>query len=118
MTESRSRSKDPATSSEAARDIESSGVAHAQRALCLEAVRRKPGQTAAEIAVAVGLERHAPSRRLPELREAGLVTNGAPRTCAVMGRASITWYPRGETVKATEPRRPGVQGTLFEGTKR
>jgi len=115
VTEARARANDPETSASAARDVETGGVASDQRRRCLEEVLRKPGQTAAEIAAAVGLERHAPSRRLPELREAGLVMNGAPRTCAVMGRASLTWYPREGTAKAppaprgnTQERRQGV----------
>ena len=53
---------------------------------------KTPGQTAAEIAAATGLERHVPSRRLPELREARCVTNGEVRPCRVAGRNSMTWY--------------------------
>jgi len=87
------RNSDPFTSHEAAREAEASGRARAHRQLCLGEVLRKPGQTAAEIAVAVGLERHAPSRRLPELRDAGLVENGPARICEVTGRMSLTWLP-------------------------
>ena len=106
MTEARSRSSDPETSRSAARDVESRGAARRQRELCLAAVRLKPGQTAAEIAVAVGPERHAPSRRLPELRAAGLVVNGEARRCAVVGSASLTWWPA--------PKKwTGTQGVLF-----
>jgi len=89
----RTRSSDPFTSHAAAHEVETSGCASAQRNLCLDEVLKHPGKTAAEIAVAVGLERHAPSRRLPELREAGFVTNGRARICAVTGRLSITWVP-------------------------
>ena len=89
----RARRTDPATSHLAASEAEASGRAHAQRQLCLAEVLKNPGKTAAEIAVATGLERHAPSRRLPELREAGLVTNSRSRICAVTGRLSITWFP-------------------------
>ncbi len=88
----RARRTDPLTSHQAAEEAEASGRAHAQRQLCLAEVLKNPGKTAAEIAVATGLERHAPSRRLPELREAGLVTNGRSRICAVTGRLSITWF--------------------------
>ncbi len=102
MTEARSRSTDPSTSRDAAHSIERRGVAHAQREKCLAEVRRRPGQTAAEIALQVGLERHAPSRRLPELREAGLVVNGAARKCGVVGSLSLTWWAR-----------VGGQGVLF-----
>lgn len=92
----RSRSTDPISSTLAADAIERSGVADAHRRICLAQVRARPGQTAAEIARAVGLERHAPSRRLPELRDAGLVINGPMRSCAVKGRRSLTWLPAEE----------------------
>jgi len=89
----RARNSDPFTSREAACEAEASGRAGAHRQLCLAEVLRKPGQTAAEIAVAVGLERHAPSRRLPELCNAGLVENGPARICNITGRMSLTWLP-------------------------
>jgi CRP-like cAMP-binding protein len=92
----RTRTADPITSHEAARDVERRGVAAAQRLLCLAQVTRHPGQTAAEIVAGTGLERHAPSRRLPELRDAGLVTNGPVRICAVQNRRSLTWIPSQE----------------------
>lgn len=87
------RSTDPITSHQAARDAERRGVAAAHRLLCLAAVRREPGLTAAEIATRIGLERHKPSRRLPELRDDGLVINGPARPCSVQGRNSLTWLP-------------------------
>ena len=87
----KSRQTDPVTSHQAASDAELSGRAASQRAICLAWVNSQPGQTAAEIARAVGLERHAPSRRLPELRKRGIVTNGDVRTCTITGRQSMTW---------------------------
>ena len=87
------RNTDPFTAHQAARDVEANGHADAQRASCLAEVRKNPGKTAAEIAVATGLERHAPSRRLPELREDVLVFNGPARICAVTGHLSLTWLP-------------------------
>jgi len=92
----RARNSDPFTSHRAACEAEASGRAGAQRQLCLDEVLRSPGKTAAEIAVAVDLERHAPSRRLPELRDAGLVKNGPARICSITGRMSITWLPAKE----------------------
>lgn len=89
----RARRGDADTSHKAAVQVEREGTAGTQRRLCLAQVRRSPGQTAAEIAAALGLERHVPSRRLPELREAGVVSNGPSRRCAVMGTASMTWVP-------------------------
>lgn len=87
------RHNNPSTSREAAEAIERSGIAAAHRAQCLQAVLLHPGMTAAEIAAVVGLERHTPSRRLPELRDAGLVENREIRLCRTRGRRSMTWYP-------------------------
>jgi hypothetical protein len=94
--EARARREDPATSHLAARSVEITGKAGAKRTICLERVRRCPGETAAEIAFVLNIERHIPSRRLPELRDAGLVKNGTPRVCGVMGRKSLTWLPETE----------------------
>lgn len=88
----RARNKDPRTSHKAASSVESNGTAKAQRAKCLAYVILSPGRTAAEIAKAIGLERHAPSRRLPELRLARKVENRSSRICTVTGRDSLTWY--------------------------
>ena len=95
----RSRTTDPQTSRLAAEEVEASGGAQAQRDLCLAEVKKQPGRTAAEIGVATGLERHAPSRRLPELREANLVANGRPRICEVTRRLSMTWFPVAEAAE-------------------
>ncbi len=96
------RRSDPKTSQTAARELATSGLAKTQRDLCLLAVRKSPGSTATEIAEAIDLERHAPSRRLPELRDAGLIINGPERRCRVLGRASITWLPA-ETPQPATP---------------
>ena len=87
------RNTDPSTSHQAADEVEASGRAASQRHLCLLEVWKKPGRTAAEIAQAANLERHVPSRRLPELRKAGLVRAGEDRVCAVTGNPSMTWFP-------------------------
>lgn len=89
----RSRKTDPYTSHQAAAEAESSGRASGHRRICLSAVIEKPGRTAAEVAAETNLERHVPSRRLPELRSAGRVYNGEVRVCLVTGRNSMTWYP-------------------------
>ncbi len=88
-----SRTTDPATSHEAAALMDATGTAEAHRAKCLAVVRREPGLTAAEVAVAAGLERHEPSRRLPELRTSLLVVNGPSRICRAQGHRSMTWWP-------------------------
>ena len=89
----KSRRTDPITSRQAASEAESSGRAASQRAICLARVNSNPGQTAAEIALACGLERHVPSRRLPELRDQEMIVNGESRICESTGRLSMTWHP-------------------------
>lgn len=90
------RATDPETSRAAANLVENTGKAATHRAACLRRVNLYPGETAAEIAQATGLERHVPSRRLPELRDAGMVVPGAPRICKVQGTRSLTWHPPGQ----------------------
>jgi DNA-binding transcriptional ArsR family regulator len=87
-----SRATDPTTSKEAAERVEASGAADCQRAKCLAVVRATPGMTACEIAEAAGIDRYAASRRLPELRKAGLVVNGLDRKCSVRGTNQMTWF--------------------------
>lgn len=88
-----SRRTDPHTSHEAAERVTSSGAASAQREACLRAVVEHPGLTAAEIAEVIGVDRHAPGRRLPELRQAGLIRNGEARACRVKGTNCLSWWP-------------------------
>ena len=96
------RRTDPSTSHEAARRSKPRANADAQRILAF--VVASPGLTAAEIAQALLLERHVPSRRLPELRAAGKVTSSDKRRCTVQGSTSMTWRA---VVK------PAVQGRLW-----
>ena len=103
------RRSDPLSSHRAA-DKAERGVKR-QEQICEEAVRKEPGLTAAEIAQKCGLERHVPSRRLPGLRDRGLVLNWHrdsewqnvegkearerfTRVCRVTGNRSMTWWPR------------------------
>ena len=85
------RRTDPASSHQAASRAESSAVCHRQ--ICLDEVRRWPGQTSAEIAVSVGLDRYQTARRLPELAKAGFVERGPQGICSVAGTMAVTWYP-------------------------
>lgn len=89
----RARRDDPRTSHTAARGTELRGKAATHRAICLKRVIAAPGETGAEIAEATGLERHAASRRLPELKKAGLVKWGPARFCRVQKTMSLTWLP-------------------------
>lgn len=92
------RRRDPITSVLAAERAEQSGTAADHRSRVLAYVRHNPGQTSAEIAQGMGMQRQAPARRLPELAKAGLVYRGHGRTCLVAGTLAITWWPvRDET---------------------
>lgn len=93
MTAALARHTDPETSHLAAELMDATGTAANNRAKCLAILRWRPGATAAEIATFTGLERHEPSRRLPELRKAGLVRNGEARICVATGNRSLTWWP-------------------------
>lgn len=86
-----SRRTDPETSRIAAGNAADRSACH--RELCLRVVAKRPGMTAAEIAEYIGLERHIPSRRLPELRRAALVESRSPRLCRCTGNMSMTWWP-------------------------
>jgi len=87
------RQTDPLSSHAAAKR---SSRASAQRKACLEEVLKHPGKTAAEIAIATGLEPHCSSRRLPELRGAGVLKNGLQRHCSITQHLSLTWLPATE----------------------
>jgi hypothetical protein len=86
-----------ATSAQARSDHERSGTATANRAIVLAYVRAVRGQTAVELyerakRLGTSLTRHEFSRRLPELRKAGLVKNGNARQCRKNGTRQMTWY--------------------------
>ncbi|HAA73271.1 MAG TPA: hypothetical protein DCE55_29285 [Planctomycetaceae bacterium] len=92
-----------------------SGRAATNRRVCLEAIAAKPGMTAAEVAAYCGMQRHEPSRRLPELRSEGLVHNGTSRICEVTHNKSMTWIAGPAPQLDPEPERtgPAVQQSLF-----
>lgn len=92
----RARKTDPETSHEAANRVEASGGAGAHRALILDFLRDLGGAwTSAEIARYVDLDRHQVARRLPELREKGLVVNDRQRTCSVNKTKAVEWRAKG-----------------------
>jgi hypothetical protein len=47
--------------------------------------------TSYEIAIAIGVDRSGPGRRMSDLEVAGLVRRRAVRTCSISGAPSITW---------------------------
>ena len=74
---------------------EASGNATCNRGKVLCLVQCHEGCTAVELwkfQQRYLLSRHEISRRLPELRKAGLVRNGEPRKCRVSGSKQLTWY--------------------------
>jgi len=79
--------------SDVAEEVDSVRRRASQRHRCLLEVWKRPGRTAAEVAVAAGLKRHVPSRRLPDLRRGRFVRNGPKRPCAVTGNPGMTWFP-------------------------
>jgi hypothetical protein len=104
----RARRRDPASSHEAARRAEVWG-AKGQRLEALVAVKAMRGCTTAEIAkffTSTDLEYEKLyrmlGRRLPELRENGLIANGTARKCAVRASLAMTWYPVETTGNAND----------------
>lgn len=89
---SAARTTDPATSHAAAAEVTANGVRDAQAAVVLDAVRKWPDLTSAELATKINLNRYQVARRLPELRAEGLVANGPARECTLMHRLSLTWH--------------------------
>lgn len=88
-----SRRSDPASSKLAESHVTATSRAAQQRA-CLNQARARPGSTSAEIAKALGIDRHIPARRLPELlRIANGVRRGPLAKCTVSGRMAVTWFP-------------------------
>jgi hypothetical protein len=86
---------DPATSRAAADRMNASGKVGRDAAIVLRVLRDNPGYTAVELFNSQGencLTRHDFSRRLPELRDAGLAENGPARKCQYAGTLQLTWH--------------------------
>ena len=89
------RHSDPVTSHEAARAIIATGDRAHQQHLAYAAVRAYPGRTSLELSHMTGICRWQLARRLPELIERGLVTQGPKRRCTASARGlnAVTWEP-------------------------
>lgn len=85
------RNTDANTSHRAAAEITASGKRATQQHVMLRGVQAHPGKTSAELAVICGVDRYVAARRLPELRDAELVSNGESRRCSRTGKAAMTW---------------------------
>lgn len=96
----RSRRTDPDTSHEAAEAVRRSGQLGQQQLLVVDAVKRFPGRTSAELGQLIAGERsedaimwrYRAARRLPEVAVGGHVQRRAPRVCGATGRPAVTWY--------------------------
>ena len=87
---------DPVTSHEAAEAAKRSGLVARQAAQVLDAIRKTPGLTSAELAQRHGLDRYMVARRMSDLKHAGLVREGEPRQCQVGRGRAMPCYPTQE----------------------
>lgn len=91
----RARNADPRSSHEAAAAIKRSGAAKAQASIVLEALKRYPMASSAELAQFAGLDRYMVARRLPELHQAHLVNlfdpTDATEPCRVSRKRVCRW---------------------------
>lgn len=86
------RKTDPDTSHAAACEYRDSGKLTQSKAAVLTAVRKRGGLTAVELALMANLDRYEVSRRLADLRKAGLIRCGESRLCDVHQRKMQTWW--------------------------
>ncbi len=85
------RATDPESSHLAARNIVASGTAAAHRERILAAIKANADCTCGELAELTGLHRSAVSKRLPELRRAGLIETRGSRVCTAQGTTQGVW---------------------------
>lgn len=90
-----SHRNDPHTSFMAAEGVKKSLAFENQKTVVLEALKRNQGMTSAELAEYLGVSRHLPARRLPDLRREGKVRQGKARMCSVTKRLCVTWWIHG-----------------------
>ena len=85
-------SADPVSSHIAASEHTSSGKRGEARASLLAFMQRqKVPLTSYEVSRAMGVDRHATARRLPDLANDGLVHRCAIRNCKITRRPAISW---------------------------
>ena len=83
----------PETSKDAARKLVQSDALGAMMAHALDALRRLPGSTAAELDEDAESHGGQIRKRLNDLRRDGLAHTAGTRTCRVTGRRAQLWYP-------------------------
>jgi hypothetical protein len=91
--ESLARRSDPETSHEAAREIVASGTDAAQCERVLEALRRYPNHTSADLAKLSGIDRYVTARRLSELQASGRARTGGKTLSHSTGKSGMAWWP-------------------------
>ena len=87
------RRTDPETSHTAAIRMNRTGRAAEQRQAVLMALHANPGSTTAELAEAMGVDRHVPGRRMSELEKQGMALRGETRVCQARGTKAQEWWP-------------------------
>lgn len=87
------RATDPVTSHLSAAEHTDSGKRGRHIGIVIDAVRRHPGKTSAEIAPLCGLERHEVARRTADAEHARAIRKGEIRRCNTSGRSAVTWWP-------------------------
>jgi hypothetical protein len=90
------RRSDSLSSHLAARNVTESGKRQSHLEQIIDAVRRRPGCTAGELAQFTKLSHVQIDRRTGDLRLSGRVTFGEIRTCRVFGRQMQTLWPATE----------------------
>lgn len=85
------RNTDPITSHDAAEHMRESGKIGEHERIVLELVKMFPDSTSRELAEHTALGRHEVARRLPGLRDKGLVTQGEPRKCRLGRGRAVVW---------------------------
>ena len=85
-------SSPPCTSRMALEKITTSGKRAGQMGAIVNFLRTQTTpMTSYEIAVAIGVDRSGPGRRMSDLEVAGFVRRRSIRTCSISGAPSITW---------------------------
>jgi len=91
-TYQRARASDPHTSHLAAEHVEKTGLADTQKRLVLEELKGcSMPVTSRELAFLGCIDRYSVARRLPELKDEGLVCCFPARKCRISKRQAITW---------------------------
>lgn len=83
----RSRESDPRSSKRAESDMKRNGTIRGQALIVLQLVRDAPGRSSKELGTMGSLDRYAVARRLPELRDAGLVRSES------RSKNDVAWFP-------------------------